>query len=331
MLISIIIPVYNTEKYLKECLESVKSCTSHEIECIIVNDGSTDGTNLICRMLVGEDPRFRLIDKENTGVSDTRNLGISEARGEYLFFLDADDYIKTDVWEEILSYAAENKYDMVAFGYYNLFDNGNISAERFKESNNINDIKLALLSTPMLNTCWGNLLRCEVIQKNNIKFREYLKTCEDAVFMIDFVQNSQNGCLCGTCVLYYRIHDNSAMRQTNSENKLSDLRVLFERRKKYLLANYDEVLLLAMYRQFFSVITDLFRFCAKNQSISEIRYIYKKMLKNAIVADVVKESERLQLLPFYKKLENKLMKYNFYTCLAFYFKLKAISSYKETG
>jgi glycosyltransferase involved in cell wall biosynthesis len=323
MLISVIIPVYNGEKYLQECLESVKACPSHEIECIIVNDGSADGSEEICEQFTAADPRFRLVNKENTGVSDTRNRGMAKAAGEYLFFLDADDYIKYDAWGKILAHAAESKYDMVAYGYYSLFDNGITAAECFKEAGSIDDIRLALLSTPMLNPCWGNLLRRGVIHKNKLSFIKGLKTCEDAVFMIDFVQNSQNGFLCGTCALYYRIHKSSAMHQAASGNKLADLGILFERRKAYLAANFDEGAEAAMHRQFFSVITDLFRFYAKNRKITEIRRIYKKNMENATVAAVIAESKKACLRPFYKKLEYMLMERGYCTCLAFYFKLKS--------
>jgi len=320
MLISVIIPVYNSEKHLKKCLESVKSCSSIELECIMVNDGSTDESEKICMCFSQEDPRFKLINKKNTGVSDTRNRGIDEAQGEYLFFLDADDYVEVDAWDEILALAAKKKYDIVAFGYFSLFSNGDITAERFPEGQ---DIRLALLSTPMLNPCWGNLLRREVIIKNDIRFDKSLKTCEDAIFMIDFVQNSEQRYLSNICVLYYRIHGDSTMQKTSLENKLADFEKLFDRREAFLCADYDETIALAMDRQFFSVITDLLRFCAKRDIISDTSRAYRKNLENATLTKIIDRTQIKRLSPFYKKFEYMLIKRKSYTCLAVYYKLKS--------
>ena len=321
MLISIIIPAYNAEKYIWECLESVKACQSDKIECIIVNDGSLDGTKEICESFLS-DSRFRLINKENSGVSDTRNIGMAEAAGEYLFFLDADDYIKAGSWEEILACAAEKEYDMIAFGYYSLFDNGKIAAEGFPDSQDMYDTKLMMLSTSMMNNCWGKLLRRKVIQENDLRYDNNLKTGEDAVFMIDFVEHSKKSQLRSTCVLYYRIHANSTMRKASPNEKLADFSVLFNRRNAYLDANNDETLAHAMRRMHFSCITDLFRAYAKSCKIWDVRQSYIMIIKNAVVSTILSEIKSVQL-PLYKKLEYILIKHKFYTCLSIYFKIKS--------
>ena len=324
MLISVIIPVYNAETYLHECLESVKVCTSDEIECIIVNDGSTDKSEKICNHFVSADSRFKLINKKNTGVSDTRNTAVANAIGKYLFFLDADDFIMSDAWQEILSHATAGKYDMVAFGYYSLFCNGRTVSEAFQDSDDPNDVRTAILSTSMLNTCWGNLMSREVVLKSNIKFDENLKTGEDAVFMLDFVQSAEKSLLSSTCVLHYRIHAQSAMQQTSIESKLADLSVLLRRREEFLLTNYDKAAEWALLRQSFSVMTDLFRFQARTGKISETRRVYKKSLENGTLISIISKVQVSGLSPFYKKLEYILMKNKLYTCLAGYFKIKGI-------
>ena len=319
VLVSVIIPVFNGERYLTECLESVKACMSPEIECIVVNDGSTDGTQEISQRFVSADTRFRLINKENSGVSESRNLGMAEASGNYIFFLDADDYINTEQWSEILLHAGRNAYDLVAYGYYNLFDSGSVKAEQFPENC---DIKLALLSTTMLNTCWGTLLRRELIIKTGLRFRKELKTCEDAIFMLDFAQESRNILLSNTYVLFYRIHSGGVTRSTGIENRLADFASLYERRLTYLSDNFDEDSRIAMYRQFFSVVTDFFRSYTENRRIIEIRLEYKKNLKNPTVAAIIGETKMGFLTYSYKKLEYLLMSCGFCACLAIYFKIK---------
>lgn len=319
MVVSVIVPVFNGEKFLRECLESVKACPSQEMECIIVNDGSTDGTDEICRRFAYEDARFRLINKKNTGVSDSRNRALAEASGEYVFFLDADDFILTDQWPEILAFAERGDFDMVAFSYRDLFSDGGTKEERFTGDS---DIKLAILTTTLMNTCWGKLLRRDVIEKNGLSFDRELKTCEDAVFILDFTQKTESISLSNICAICYRIHSGGTMRQAELENKLSDFSVLYERRCRYLDENSGEALGKGMYRQLFSVITDLLRSYAGNRRIPEIRRAYKKNMGNPVITAIIDKTEIRSLSPVYKKFEYALLTTGLYTCLAMYFKVK---------
>ena len=113
-LISVIIPAYNAEQFLDETLESVLSQTYENWECIIVNDGSTDNTESVAKKWCEKDARFRYFYKENSGASDTRNLGIKEARGEYIAFLDADDILTPDSLEVRINVLIEQNVDLVA-------------------------------------------------------------------------------------------------------------------------------------------------------------------------------------------------------------------------
>ena len=319
--ISVIIPVYNGERYLQECLESVGKCQSAEIECIIVNDGSSDATEDICKKQCARDGRFRVINKVNTGVSDSRNRGMAEASGDYIFFLDADDYIDVAVWPEILSYAEQGAYDLVAFGYVNLFESGGEKIEQFPEGC---DIRLALLSTTLMNICWGKLFRRKVIIENDLAFRRGLNTCEDAVFVLDFAQYTGSYSLSNNCAVRYRIHSGGVMQRAETDAKLSDFASLYNRRCEYLSANYDAEAREAMYRQFFSVITDLFRSYSKTHQVSEIRKTCRESLRNATVASIMNETKMRYLTPVYKKLEYALMSARFCVCLSLYFKVKAL-------
>lgn len=107
-LISIIVPVYNIEEYLPRCVKTLQGQTYPHIEILLVDDGSTDGTGALCHRLAEEDPRVRVFHKENGGSSSARNLGIAEAKGEYLGFVDSDDYVEPDMYEKL--YAAIKQY-----------------------------------------------------------------------------------------------------------------------------------------------------------------------------------------------------------------------------
>ena len=320
MLVSVIIPVFNSERFLLQCLQSVKACPSRDIECIIVNDGSTDDTAEICEEFIREDKRFYLIHKDNSGVSESRNIGLAKAVGEYVFFLDSDDYVSADRWLDILAHAKQGAYDMIAYGYYNLFTSGAIKEERFPDSCNID---LALLSTTLLNTCWGKLLRRDVIGKHGLGFQKGLKTCEDAVFVLDFTQKANNCMLSDIAVMYYRIHPGGAMQNTGLQHRISDFEVLYERRKGYLSENYSEANREAFDRQSFYVVTDLFRTAARNGSIPEIRDTLRECMTNPAITAIMDSAKTVRLSRGYKKLEYMMMRKRLFMFLAVYFKLKA--------
>lgn len=113
-LVSIIIPVYNVEKYLEECLDSVVNQTYSNLEALVINDGSTDGSSQILKRYAEKYKNIKLVEKENTGQGDTRNLGIDMASGEYIFFLDSDDYIKNDTIEVLIN-SISNDVDIIVY------------------------------------------------------------------------------------------------------------------------------------------------------------------------------------------------------------------------
>ena len=114
--ITIIIPVYNCELYIEECLESVAGQTFENFEALVVNDGSNDASEEIIMNFVNKDSRFKLLTKENGGQSSARNLGLRCAKGKYIAFLDADDYIKPDFFEKLYAQAEEKNLDMAISG-----------------------------------------------------------------------------------------------------------------------------------------------------------------------------------------------------------------------
>ncbi|MBP3763634.1 MAG: glycosyltransferase family 2 protein [Bacteroidales bacterium] len=116
MTFSVIIPAYNASRYIERCIESVKTQVFTDFECIIVNDGSTDSTLEVCRPLIANDSRFILIDSENEGVSSARNKGLERALGEYVLFVDADDWVEPS-WLQELSLQCHG-VDIVQFDFF---------------------------------------------------------------------------------------------------------------------------------------------------------------------------------------------------------------------
>ncbi len=117
-MISVIVPSYNVEPYLERCVQSLINQTYADLEIILVNDGSTDGTGELCDRLAGKDHRIRVVHKENGGLSDARNAGIDVARGEFYSFIDGDDFIETDTYESMIAEMADPGVSIVAGGFF---------------------------------------------------------------------------------------------------------------------------------------------------------------------------------------------------------------------
>ena len=124
-LISIIVPIYNVEKYLKQCLDSIQDQSYQNFECLLINDGSPDNSADICKEYVSKDPRFRYIEKENGGVSSARNLGLEHSKGEYITFIDSDDWVDSDYLEVLYKSLTDEKADVAVSTYkqFNMDDN----------------------------------------------------------------------------------------------------------------------------------------------------------------------------------------------------------------
>lgn len=127
---SVIIPVYNTALYIEECIDSVFNQTQKEIEVIAINDGSTDGSLEVLLQLQKKYPKLNVIVQENHGLGYTRNIGIKISKGEYIYFLDSDDYILEDTLDSCYEYATKNKLDVVLFDAFNFDDRHEIVKER---------------------------------------------------------------------------------------------------------------------------------------------------------------------------------------------------------
>ena len=125
-LISIIVPIYNIPDCLAKCVHSITAQTWRQMEILLVDDGSTDSTGALCDTLAEEDSRIRVFHKENGGSSSARNLGIREARGEYLGFVDSDDYIEPDMYEKLVKAALEYDAPIVQIGRNEVDEKGNV-------------------------------------------------------------------------------------------------------------------------------------------------------------------------------------------------------------
>ena len=194
-LISIIMPVYNAEKYLNRSIESIMNQTYNNIEIILVNDGSTDNSLSICSNYQKIDSRIKLINQENQGVSSARNRGIDEASGDYIMFIDSDDYIEKDMIKDMVGKIIADDIDLVISGIkMNHIKNGQVIGEEkyqlkdkmysIEEMLNdiLIDINLICISGP-----WCKLYKTKILKNNKIKFTNEFTMGEDTWYNLDYI------------------------------------------------------------------------------------------------------------------------------------------------
>lgn len=176
--LSIIIPVYNVEKYLPKCLGSILEQPFKDLEVICVNDGSTDGSLDVLQKIKKNDDRVVIIDKKNEGSGIARNIGLSTAQGEYVYFIDSDDWLEDDVLAKIIAKADELQTDILVFGglsYYNgkgqngAYSKNKLPKKYFGKVVSAKDIKKDIFKFP--STAWTKLYRRSFLIKNEIKFQ----------------------------------------------------------------------------------------------------------------------------------------------------------------
>ena len=117
-MISVVVPIYNVSQYLSQCIDSILTQSYQDLEIILVNDGSTDECPLLCDEYKGKDSRVRVVHKKNRGLSDARNAGLRIAKGEWIYFVDSDDWLDGNAIQKLYQFAVENKCDVVQGGLY---------------------------------------------------------------------------------------------------------------------------------------------------------------------------------------------------------------------
>lgn len=189
MLLSIIIPVYNGEKKISNCLKSLMRLEASDIEFIVVNDGSTDKTSSICEKYQERDQRFRVVNKINGGVSSARNVGIGISCGKYIGFVDADDELTT-AFNEIVKTIRKFGSDFFAFKHFVQTSKNVAVQERNLFTTGINEVEALYRNflAGIMNCVWNNIYSSSIIKDNHILFPEDMKMGEDSDFNAQYIQ-----------------------------------------------------------------------------------------------------------------------------------------------
>ena len=219
-MISVIVPVYNAEKYLAQCIESILAQTYRDIELILVNDGSTDGSAEICDAFQRKDDRVKVIHTQNGGVSRARNMGMAHTTGEYIAFVDADDYILNTMYEKLYNALANKDIAFSRFAYaypekivlqkeqnFELlvkrpFDYSFIMVDRY--SSNEGD---TIVCDKIHGSVCRQLFRRKIISENRIQFKENVKIAEDRLFLLEYLNYCDSAAFVDEYLYRYRMEN----------------------------------------------------------------------------------------------------------------------------
>ena len=264
--VSIIVPVFNSEKFLSKCLDSVIEQTFTNFECILINDGSTDESLSICERYHAVDKRFIVLDQVNSGLSASRNRGIETARGRYLCFFDSDDYIQSNMCEKLFTAMTNTNSDVVCSGYLQNERINKLCDEDFV-ANNQNTIELIhyLEMKQAFGIVWNKLYKKSILTDHNIRFLVPIKFGEDMIFNLEYFEYVKTSYISSDLLYHYLNYNVNALTKANLSfaecefrfKHVSDLFIEIDNKSKSLFCSellakdfqYTIALLLRLYTE----------------------------------------------------------------------------------
>jgi len=308
-LISVIVPVYKVEKYLCKCIDSIINQTYENLEIILVDDGSPDDCPRICDEYAKKDKRIKVIHKENGGVSSARNRGIEVATGDYIAFVDSDDWIESDMYECLYNKMVSEKAEC-AKGLYCINDDREKQEKFFQYIYTDEEIKDKFLYDLMFAPCIIDskaqkndvllvcyLIKKDIIKNNNIYFKTNMKTAEDYIFLIEVLLKAKKLVVVDKILYHYRIRDDSTM-STYKTNFLEDMYVSIDFREAiYTDDKYKEILIQQKKADFISAIVNC---CLDNRKwryrYINIKEIRKSMKENGLLKGKIQLRDKRKVI-----------------------------------
>lgn len=244
--VSIIVPIYNAENYLSRCIDSILNQEYTDFELLLVNDGSADSSGAICDSYAAKDSRIRVIHKENTGVSDSRNLAIDQARGTYLQFLDSDDWITPDATKLLVRAAEEHHCDLVISDFYR------VVGERLSQKGDIEEdsvmTKEEFASHMMENPAdfyygvlWNKLYRRDIVEQYQLRMDVSISWCEDFMFNLEYIRHAEVFYALQAPIYYYvKTKGSLASQGASISNTIKMKMMVFEYYNNFYKHVFDE-------------------------------------------------------------------------------------------
>lgn len=318
-LVSIIIPIYNSSKYIDKCINSVLEQTYSNIQLILVDDFSTDDSFQKCNNYAKGDNRITVLQNDKNGVSAARNTGLDAARGEYIQFLDSDDTIDKDMTQKLVNNIKDSKLCVCG---YKVWDDGKVKKHNaYDEIINIRDyIKKYCLSTEyedMGNYIWNKLYNREVIEKNDLRFNVQMDLMEDAIFNLDYCESINSVSIIKDTPYNYYIRSKSLVRQNREVEYLLKVYEKVYESYKSVAKNigFDSGIIESKILYYYMILTDLY---AKHNDVSKYNNFMNTILNGKNRNDLKKAKCKNLNYRIFKQL----YKYRMKRTMFFYTKLK---------
>lgn len=244
--VSIIVPVYNAEKGIRRCVDSILGQEFTDFELLLVDDGSTDGSPAILDAYAAADPRVTVIHKPNSGVSATRNLALGKAKGTYIQFLDADDWITEDATKLLVRSALENNADMVIADFYRVVGDdvarkGQIGGDATSLSRQeYADLMMKDPADFYYGVIWNKLYRASIIRDHGVRMDETLSWCEDFIFNLEYVLHVRTVAVLRSPIYYYVKTEGSLVSRTDLTDVVRMKRTVLGYYRDFYRSVFDE-------------------------------------------------------------------------------------------
>lgn len=322
-MVTIIVPVYNSEQYLPICVESILKQTFKDFELLLVDDGSTDRSGDLCETYAKQDNRIRTYHKKNGGVSSARNLGIRESAGKWLLFVDCDDWLDKMVLENyfLLEPHLETLYIQQAYRY----NNGAIAYWPIRFNNDeiiLDDVSDYEILNVILyyGTPWGKLYSAEIIRKNNLLFDERLELHEDHCFYFEYVKFIKSVVIIADTGYYYRLNCGTSL--SSKRVPWQNLLLAYNKLRKELLLisklfHLDEMKLKLIYSFVFYIKIRALKavFYDKNEKRDRIKLL-KEISTREVECYYHPISRSAKLFKFILLMDSTFLKYCLLSCFS---------------
>lgn len=320
--VSVILPVYNTAKYLNKCIDSIMNQSMKEFELIIVNDNSSDNSKSIIHEYYNKYKNIKIINKTvNQGVSSARNDAIEIARGEYILFIDSDDWIEENMLERLYKKAIEKDADITICNAYIDFEDN--KQKKFdisigKDSFISKDKMIKELLTQingLQGHPWNKFYRKDIIIKKVIRYDENISIYEDFLFNLQFILNSERFVFIESNLYHYIQRSNSLARSLNKKNVV-DTKYIIEKVECTISNNntnvpFKEEMISFGYR---TIINNILLIVNSNESNKEKTKILDKLISSSEIKKYIREGLQINyiyILKYHRLIGNILVKLNF--------------------
>lgn len=298
MKLSIIVPLYNNEQYIGRCLDSIIRMNQIDWECIVVDDGSDDGSGKVADDYAVSDNRIKCIHTLNGGVSKARNIGIKEATGNALLFLDSDDWLMEKAEEYIKEALIKIKNGTITvFGHVKVREDGSRNIRPMPDLTGLNYneiIRELTVKSQRLNNCWGIILEKSVIDENRIAFDTNMKVAEDACFIFEYLKHCHAICASSNILIAYWDNGNGAMHRTGIETIRDDEKCFIKRKEMLhsLNINLSDEEYGLMCNFYFSNVVGYIASECNNHKAQEACSIIKSHVRSDYVSELMKHIDK---------------------------------------